>query len=327
MHTEQLEQAVKKEQEFISSIYTEMEKVLVGQRHLVERLLLALCANGHVLIEGIPGLGKTLAVKTFSSIIQAKFQRVQFTPDILPADLTGAPIYIQQTGTFQLQKGPLFTNILLADEINRAPAKVQSALLEVMEERQITIAQTTYPLDEPFMVLATQNPIEQDGTYDLPESQLDRFLLKIRLSYPSRNDERTILRARAVTQEEQKPRALINAEHILKMRQIVNAIAVEAKAEEYILNIIEATRHPDRYKMAELKETIAYGCSPRATLNLTVAAKTHAMLQGRHYVTPADIQNVAVDVLSHRIIVHTRGAHGINKEEILQRIVDRLEIP
>lgn len=321
----ELEQVISEEQVLIRSILTEMEKVIIGQRHLLERIILALLSNGHVLIEGIPGLGKTLAVKTFSAIIQAKFQRVQFTPDMLPSDLTGSPVYIQQTGSFSVHKGPVFTNILLADEINRAPAKVQSALLEVMEERQVTIGQTSYSLEEPFMVLATQNPIEQDGTYDLPESQLDRFLLKVAISYPSRADEQKILRARPVSQKELPVERIVNPAHILKIRKLIDDIYIDGKLEGYILNIIEATRYPGKFNIPELEDVVEYGVSPRATQNLMLASKTQAFLNGRGYVTPQDVKGVGKDVLSHRIILNNRAdSLGLSREDVIQKILDRI---
>lgn len=325
---QELDNAIRQEQALIASILTEMEKVIIGQRHLLERIILALLSNGHVLIEGIPGLGKTLAVKTFSAIIQAKFQRVQFTPDMLPSDLTGSPVYIQQTGSFTVHKGPVFTNILLADEINRAPAKVQSALLEVMEERQVTIGQTTYALEEPFMVLATQNPIEQDGTYDLPESQLDRFLLKVDISYPSRMDELKILRARPVSQKELPVERIVNPAHILKIRKFIDDIYMDEKLEGYILNIIEATRYPGKFNIPDLEEIVEYGVSPRATQNLMLASKTQAFLNGRAYVTPQDIKGVGKDILSHRIILNNRAdTLGIRREDAILKILDHLPLP
>lgn len=325
---QELDNAIRQEQALIASILTEMEKVIIGQRHLLERIILALLSNGHVLIEGIPGLGKTLAVKTFSAIIQARFQRVQFTPDMLPSDLTGSPVYIQQTGSFTVHKGPVFTNILLADEINRAPAKVQSALLEVMEERQVTIGQTTYALEEPFMVLATQNPIEQDGTYDLPESQLDRFLLKVDISYPSRMDELKILRARPVSQKELPVERIVNPAHILKIRKFIDDIYMDEKLEGYILNIIEATRYPERFNIPDLNEVVEYGASPRATQNLMLASKTQAFMNGRSYVTPQDIKGVGKDILSHRIILNNRAdTLGIRREDAILKILNHLPLP
>lgn len=322
---QELEQIIRREQALITSILSEMEKVIIGQRHLLERIILALLANGHVLIEGIPGLGKTLAVKTFSAIIQAKFHRIQFTPDMLPADLTGSPVYVQQSGSFTIHKGPVFTNILLADEINRAPAKVQSALLEVMEERQVTIGQTTYALEEPFMVLATQNPIEQDGTYDLPESQLDRFLLKVAIGYPGRDDERKILRARPVAHKELPVERIVTPAHILHMRSLIDSVYLDERVEHYILDLIEATRHPGRFKLPELEETIEYGVSPRATQNLMLASKTQSFLNGKAYVTPDHVQNVGKDVLSHRLILNNRAAtRGVTREDVVQKILDHV---
>jgi MoxR-like ATPase len=322
---EELERVIKEEKNLLNSIMTEMEKVIIGQRHLLDRIVLALLANGHVLIEGIPGLGKTLAVKTFSAIIQAKFHRVQFTPDMLPTDLTGSPIYVQQTGSFSIHKGPVFTNILLADEINRAPAKVQSALLEVMEERQVTIGQTTYALEEPFMVLATQNPIEQDGTYDLPESQLDRFLLKVAITYPQRADEKKILRSKPVTQKELPVERLVNPAHIIKMRKLVDEVYMDDRVENYVLNVVEATRYPDKFKLSELQEVVEYGVSPRATQNLMLASKAQAFLNGRGYVTPQDVKSVGRDILSHRMILNNRAeALGMSQEDVVQKVLDHV---
>ncbi len=324
----ELEETIREEHKIIGTIFEEIEKIIIGQRYLLERILIGLIANGHILIEGVPGLAKTLAVRTFSSIIQAKFQRIQFTPDMLPADLTGAPIYIAQTSTFTTRKGPIFTNFLLADEINRAPAKVQSALLEVMGERQVTIAETTYTIEEPFMVLATQNPIEHDGTYSLPESQLDRFMLKVRISYPKREEEHQILKNMATTNQSYHVKKIINPEHILKMRQLVDNIEVQEKIEDYILNIVEATRNPEKYHIAQLKGLIEFGASPRATLNLALASKAHAFLCGRSYVHPQDIKATAQDVLSHRII---RSFHAdserLTNEDLVQKILDYLPIP
>lgn len=323
-----LEAVILREHDLINAIFAEMDKVIVGQRALVERILLGLISGGHVLIEGVPGLAKTLAVRTFSSVIQAQFQRVQFTPDMLPADLTGAPVYMAQTGTFVVRKGPIFTNILLADEINRAPAKVQSALLEVMEERQVTIAETTYPLDEPFMVLATQNPIEQDGTYALPESQLDRFMLKVNITYPQREEERRILREMAVTQKTTEVARIIHPDHIVKIRGMVDDIHLSGNMEDYLLNIVEATRNPEPFRIPDITGLVEYGASPRATLNLALAAKAQAFLAGRAYVTPADIQAVAGDVLNHRLIRSYRAdAQGLTNAEIVQKILDYLDVP
>lgn len=324
----QLEKTIQQEHGLIDAIFSEMEKVIVGQRYLLERILVGLLANGHVLIEGVPGLAKTLAVRTFASIIQANFQRIQFTPDMLPSDLTGSPIYVQQTASFIIKKGPVFTNLLLADEINRASAKVQSALLEVMEERQVTIGETSFSLEEPFMVLATQNPIEHDGTYALPESQLDRFMLKVKISYPKRIDEHKILREMAVTKKTFDVKKIIDPAHILKIRELINEIYIDEKVENYILNLIEATRSPEQFKITDLKEMVEFGASPRATINLALASKSYAFLQGRGYVTPSDIKTIAPDVLSHRIIHSYRAqAQGLTNEDIVQKILDYLPMP
>lgn len=323
-----LEETIQKEHHILHSIFTEMEKVVVGQQYLLERIVIGLIANGHVLIEGVPGLAKTLAARTFASLIQAKFQRIQFTPDMLPADLIGTPVYIAQTGTFTTKKGPVFTNFLLADEINRAPAKVQSALLEVMEEKQVTIGETTYKLDEPFMVLATQNPIEHDGTYSLPESQLDRFMLKVQITYPVRNDEHQILKNMATTSRSHAIQPIMTPAHVLNIRKLVDEIYLEEKIEHYLLDIIEATRQPEKFQMENLKGLIEYGASPRATLNLALAAKANAFLRGRSYVTPQDIQDMAKNVLSHRIIrTYRADAEGYKSEDLVQKILDYIPIP
>lgn len=324
----QLTEIILKEHDIIASIFTEMEKVIVGQKYLIERILIGLLGNGHILIEGVPGLAKTLAVSTFSSIIHTQFQRIQFTPDMLPADLTGAPVYVQQTGSFVTKKGPIFTNILLTDEINRASAKVQSALLEVMEERQVTIGETTYRLDDPFMVLATQNSIEQDGTHDLPESQLDRFMLKVNITYPSRSEEHTIMRNHGRTQKNIQVKSMIDPAHILKLRDIIDQIHIEDKVENYILDIVEATRDPERFKIPELKDMIKFGGSPRATINLLLAAKAYAFLQGRSYVTSQDIKAIGVDVLQHRLILsHQAESKGFDSISCVQKILSHIPMP
>ncbi len=322
---DQLTEIILKEHAIIEAIFTEMEKVIVGQRYLLERILIGLLANGHILIEGVPGLAKTLAVSTFSSIIHTKFQRIQFTPDMLPADLTGAPVYIQQTGTFETKKGPIFTNILLTDEINRASAKVQSALLEVMEERQVTIGETTYRLEDPFMVLATQNSIEQDGTHDLPESQLDRFMLKVNITYPSREEEHRIMRSHGLTQKNIQVQSIVDPEHILQLRKIIDQIHIEEKVENYILDLVEATRDPEKFRIADLKGMIKFGGSPRATINLLLAAKAYAFLQGRSYVTSEDVKAVGVDVLQHRIIIsHQAETRGLDSMACVQKILNHI---
>lgn len=325
---DQLTEIIIKEHTIIEAIMAEMEKVIVGQKYLLERFLVGLLANGHILIEGVPGLAKTLAVSTFSSIIRTQFQRIQFTPDLLPADLTGAPIYVQQTGEFVTKKGPIFTNILLTDEINRASAKVQSALLEVMEERQVTIGETTYQLEEPFMVLATQNSIEQDGTHDLPESQLDRFMLKVNITYPNRTEEHKIMRSHGVTQKDTQVKGVIDPEHILELRKIVDKIYIDEKVEHYILDIVEATREPERFNLPELKDMIKFGASPRASIALLLASKAYAFLQGRGYVTSQDVKSIGKDVLQHRIIAgHQAEAKGVKPIDCVEKILNHIAMP
>ena len=276
-----INEKVKKESSFVEAILMEVRKVIVGQKDMIERLLVGLLANGHILIEGVPGLAKTMAVKTISSTIQTKFQRLQFTPDMLPADLTGTLIYNQQTGTFEVKKGPLFANIILADEINRAPAKVQSALLEAMQERQITIGEETLKLDDPFLVMATQNPIEQEGTYPLPEAQVDRFMLKVKISYPSKQEELSILKRMSFTNAEIKVNPIVSPKDIVRARGVVDEVYMDEKIQNYIVDLVEATRNPQDYNLSDLKGLIQYGASPRATINLTIASKAYAFLQGR----------------------------------------------
>ncbi len=319
---------VQKESGFIDSIRMEIRKIIVGQEAMVDRLLIGLLANGHVLIEGVPGLAKTLAVRTLAETMQAKFQRLQFTPDMLPADLTGTLIYDQPHGRFNIKKGPLFANIILADEINRAPAKVQSALLEAMQERQITIGEETLKLEDPFLVLATQNPIEQEGTYPLPEAQVDRFMLKIKITYPSKSQELAILKRMAFTDRKITAKAVITPQDIIRLRSVVDEVYMDEKIEGYIVDIVEATRRPEDYRLSELKGLILYGASPRATINLALAAKAHAFLQGRGYVTPQDIKSVGMDVLRHRVIVtYEAEAEEKTSENIIQRIFEEVEVP
>ena len=305
-----------------------MQKVIVGQRYLLERLIVGLLANGHILLEGVPGLAKTMAVKTLSSAIQTKFQRLQFTPDMLPADLTGTLIYDQRTGDFKVKKGPIFANIILADEINRAPAKVQSALLEAMQERQVTIGEETLLLEEPFLVLATQNPIEQEGTYPLPEAQVDRFMLKVKVDYPSKEEEFQILKRMSFTNKKIDVNQIITAKELLHARSVVDEVYLDEKIEHYIVDIVDATRQPENYKLADLKGLIQFGASPRATINLTVAAKAYAFLQGRGYVTPQDIKSIGMDVLRHRVIVsYEAEAEEKTSEDIIKTIFDEIEVP
>jgi MoxR-like ATPase len=301
--------------------------VIVGQEALINRLLIALLTNGHVLIEGLPGLAKTLAVRTLAATINARFQRIQFTPDLLPADLIGTQIYNPRTGEFTPRPGPIFNNIILADEINRAPAKVQSALLEAMEERQVTFGDQTHPLDDPFMVLATQNPIEQEGTYPLPEAQLDRFMLKVVVSYPTRAEERQIIDLMAA-QPPEAPRPVVGAEDIRRARQAVNAVYVDDRIKDYVLDIVFATREPASNGLKNIRALIAVGASPRATLFMVKAARAHAFLRGRGYVTPEDVKQVAPDVLRHRVVVTFEAeAEEITSAQIVQQILSRVEVP
>ena len=323
----QINETIEKEAFFIQDVLTELRKVIIGQDALVERVLIALLADGHVLLEGVPGLAKTLLVKSMAQTIQAQFSRLQFTPDLLPADLIGTQIYNPATQTFSVHKGPLFANLILADEINRAPAKVQSALLEAMQERQITIGDTTFRLDDIFLVLATQNPIEQEGTYPLPEAQVDRFMLKVLVSYPKEAEERLIIeRMSGAALPPLKP--IISPAQILKARQVVQQIYVDEKIKTYVLNLVLATREPQRIHLAELKQMISYGASPRAGIYLVMAARAHAFLKGRGFVTPEDVKQIARDVLRHRIIItYEAEAENITSEDIIQRILDYTEVP
>lgn len=306
----------------------EISKVIVGQKYLVERLLTGILANGHVLLEGVPGLAKTLAVKTMASAMEAKFNRIQFTPDLLPADIIGTLIYNQQKGEFLTQKGPIFANIILADEINRAPAKVQSALLEAMQERQVTIGGETYPLPEPFLVLATQNPIDQEGTYTLPEAQVDRFMLKLKIGYPEKKEERLILDMMAKTRVSEEINTVVTPEKVMQAREIVDEIYIDDKIKDYIVDIVFATREPKKYGLEGLENMIQFGASPRATIALTLASKAHAFLQGRGYVVPQDIKDIALDVLRHRIIVtYEAEAEGVSSEDIVTKVLNKIAVP
>jgi len=321
-----IQEKVEKESLFVQELLAEMGKVIVGQKYLVERLLIGLLANGHILLEGVPGLAKTLSIKTLSDAIQTQFQRIQFTPDLLPADLIGTMIYNPQSGNFTTKKGPVFTNLILADEINRAPAKVQSALLEAMQERQVTIGDNTFPLEEPFLVMATQNPIEQEGTYPLPEAQVDRFMLKLSITYPSRKEEWEIIDRNAEVGFPEVKK-VISPENILKAREVVAQIYVDEKIKDYILNIVFATRAPEEYNL-DLKDLIAYGASPRASIYLNLASKAHAFLKGRGYVTPEDVKAIGMDVLRHRVIVtYEAEAEEITSEDIVKKVFDEIEVP
>ena len=318
---------IERASELADRILTETGKVLFGQRYMMERLLIGLFADGHVLLEGVPGLAKTLAVKTLAATMQAKFQRIQFTPDLLPADLVGTLVYNQRDGQFTTRKGPLFTSFVLADEINRAPAKVQSALLEAMQERQVTIGDQTFPLPLPFMVLATQNPIEQEGTYPLPEAQVDRFMLKIKIDYPRRDDEMKIMRQYALS-DVPPVNAVVAPEEVLRIRKLVEEIYVDPKIEAYVLDIVFATRQPEQFKLADLKPLIQYGASPRASIYLIKTARAHAFLRRRGYVVPEDIRAVGMDVLRHRVMVsYEAEAEEVTPEDVVNKIFNTIEVP
>ena len=318
---------VKEASAFAYRLREQIGTVIVGQRYLVDRLLVGLLANGHVLLEGVPGLAKTLAVKTLAQAIDASFRRLQFTPDLLPADLVGTMIYNPREGSFTTKRGPVFAHVILADEINRAPAKVQSALLEAMQEHQVTIGDETHLLPEPFLVLATQNPIEQEGTYPLPEAQVDRFMLKLKIGYPTREEERQILDRMATTHAPAPATPVVGTQEILAARALVDQIYLDDKIKEYIIDLVFATRDPAAYKL-DLKPLIEYGASPRATLYLTLAAKAHAFLQGRGYVTPQDVKSIGPDVLRHRVIVtYEAEAEEIDSDEVVRRIFDGVPVP
>ncbi len=317
---------VRRESAFVEGLLGEMRKVMVGQRALLDRLLLGVLCDGHVLLEGVPGLAKTLAVRTFAAAIDARFQRIQFTPDLLPADLVGTLIYNQKDGVFTARKGPLFANVILADEINRAPAKVQSALLEAMQERQVTIGETTFPLPDPFLVLATQNPIEQEGTYPLPEAQVDRFMLKVRVDYPSREEEKEILERMTAPSIPEVERVITPAA-IAKARRAAAEVYVDERIKDYVVALVHATRRPAEHGL-DLGGLIQYGASPRATIFLTMAARAHAFLRGRGYVTPEDVKAVGPDVLRHRVILtYEAEAQEVTPEDVVQRLFDGVEVP
>jgi MoxR-like ATPase len=322
-----LNERVQRESLFVEELLAELGKVIVGQRYLLERLLIGLFADGHLLLEGVPGLAKTLAVRTLAATVQAKFTRIQFTPDLLPADLIGTLVFNPRTGDFTPRKGPVFTNLLLADEINRAPAKVQSALLEAMQERQVTIGDTTWPLESPFLVLATQNPIEQEGTYPLPEAQVDRFLLKLKVTYPNREEERAIL-DRMGGGEIPAVRPIVTIEKIREVRQLVREIYMDEKIRTYILDLTLASRDPEQAKLPALKPLVAYGASPRATLALAATSRALAFLNRRGYVTPEDVKTIAPDVLRHRILLtYEAEAENMTSEDIVRQILDHVEVP
>ena len=319
---------IEKESEFIDLLNMEIGKVIIGQKHMVESLLIGLLSNGHILLEGVPGLAKTLAISTLSKVINVDFKRVQFTPDLLPADLLGTMIYNQKKEEFISKKGPLFSNFILADEINRAPAKVQSALLEAMQERQITIGDKTYKLPEPFLVMATQNPIEQEGTYPLPEAQVDRFMLKVVLPYPNREEEKLIVRANVSSEGFPTPNKVVDPKQIIKARDIVKKIYMDEKIEKYIIDIVYATREPEYYHLDEIKHFISFGGSPRASISLASAAKAYAFLKKRGYVIPEDVRAVCADVLRHRIgLSYEAEAENITTENVITTILNKVEVP
>lgn len=323
----ELNDLVASKNDFVNLITRGMDQTIVGQKHLVESLLIALLSNGHVLLEGVPGLAKTLAIKTLAQIIDAKYSRIQFTPDLLPADVLGTMVYSVKNETFQVKKGPVFANFVLADEINRAPAKVQSALLEAMQERQVTIGDKTFPLDEPFLVMATQNPIEQEGTYPLPEAQVDRFLLKVVIGYPSREEEKQIIRQN-ITNEKKHIQPLLKPEEIIEAQKVVEKIYIDEKIERYIVDIVFATRFPSDYGLNDLASIIAFGASPRASISLARAARSYAFLRQRGYVIPEDVRAVCHDVLRHRLgLTYEAEANNITADEIISEILDKVEVP
>lgn len=323
-----LNEKIKEKSAFIEILNLELNKVIVGQRHMADSLLIGLLTNGHILLEGVPGLAKTLAIKSLASAISAKFSRIQFTPDLLPADVIGTLIYNPKEHSFEVRKGPVFANFVLADEINRAPAKVQSALLEAMQERQVTIGAQTFPLEEPFLVMATQNPIEQEGTYALPEAQVDRFLLKVVINYPQKEEERLIIRQNLNPEGMPKVRPVVSVQEILEARHLVREVYMDEKIEQYILDIVFATREPKNHKLNKLEPYIAFGCSPRASISLAIAAKAYAFIKRRGYVIPEDIRAVCYDVLRHRIgLTYEAEAENISTESIINEILNVVEVP
>jgi len=325
-HIQEINQKVRAESGFVQQLVGEVHRVIVGQKYMVERLVIGLVTRGHILLEGVPGLAKTLAVRTLSAVIDARFQRIQFTPDLLPADLIGTMIFNQKDGTFSPRKGPIFANIILADEINRAPAKVQSALLEAMQERQVTIGDTTYPLEEPFLVLATQNPIEQEGTYPLPEAQIDRFMLKLKIDYPDAKEERQIL-DRMSGDEPIAVAKVVRPADIVRVREVVKEVYIDDRIKDYVVALVTATRKPEDYRL-DLKGLIQFGASPRATIYLAQAARAHAFVKGRGYVTPEDIKAIGLDVLRHRIILtYEAEAEEVTTESVVSRIFDAVQVP
>ena len=323
----ELNERIERQSSFVTNLTAGMDQIIVGQKHLVESLLIGLLSDGHVLLEGVPGLAKTLAIKTLASLIDAKYSRVQFTPDLLPADVIGTMVYSQKDETFQVKKGPVFANFVLADEINRAPAKVQSALLEAMQERQVTIGTETFPLPEPFLVLATQNPIEQEGTYPLPEAQVDRFMLKVVIDYPKMEEEKMIMRQN-INGDKFNVKPILKAQEIIEARKVVRQVYLDEKIERYIVDIVFATRYPEKYDLKELKDMIGFGGSPRASINLALAARTYAFIKRRGYVIPEDVRAVAHDVLRHRIgLTYEAEASNLTSDEIISKILNKVEVP
>ena len=327
VNIQELNERIARESAFVDALTMEMRKNIVGQKHMIESMMIGLLSNGHILLEGVPGLAKTLTINTLAKAIDAKFSRIQFTPDLLPADLLGTMIYSQKSETFQVKKGPIFSNFILADEINRAPAKVQSALLEAMQERQVTIGETTYKLEEPFLVMATQNPIEQEGTYPLPEAQVDRFMLKVVISYPAKEEERQILH-QSITGQFAEQHPILKPEDIIRARNLVREVYMDEKIETYITDIIFASRFPGQYGLQKLTDLISYGASPRGSINLAQAAKAYAFIKRRGYVIPEDIRAVAMDVLRHRIgLTYEAEAENVTSEEIVNEILNRVDVP
>ena len=323
----ELNERIERQSSFVTNLTAGMDQIIVGQKHLVESLLIGLLSDGYVLLEGVPGLAKTLAIKTLASLIDAQYSRVQFTPDLLPADVIGTMVYSQKDETFQVKKGPVFANFVLADEINRAPAKVQSALLEAMQERQVTIGTETFPLPEPFLVLATQNPIEQEGTYPLPEAQVDRFMLKVVIDYPKMEEEKMIIRQN-INGDKFNVKPILKAQEIIEARKVVRQVYLDEKIERYIVDIVFATRYPEKYDLKELKDMISFGGSPRASINLALAARTYAFIKRRGYVIPEDVRAVAHDVLRHRIgLTYEAEASNLTSDEIISKILNKVEVP
>ena len=324
----ELNEQIERQSAFVTNLMTGMNQVIVGQKHLIESLLIGLLSDGHVLLEGVPGLAKTLAISTLSKLVDAKFNRIQFTPDLLPADVIGTMIYSQKDEKFVVNQGPVFANFVLADEINRAPAKVQSALLEAMQERQVTIGKQTYPLSNPFLVLATQNPIEQEGTYPLPEAQVDRFMLKVVIDYPKLEEEKLIIRSNLNGEIKKEVRPILTTQDILNAREVVRKVYLDEKIEQYIADIVFATRYPEKYGLRELKDYIEFGGSPRASISLALASRAYAFIKRRGYVIPEDVRAVAFDVLRHRIgLSYEAEANNVNAEDIISKVINKVEVP